>query len=244
MAVEGHNKALKAINLNEPRAHVHLGRVGGEQEQRWYLDSSASNHMTCSKEAFSELDGNVIGMVKFGDGSRVAIRGRGTIIFRCQNDEHRALMDVYYIPQLRSSIISIGQLDERGSEVLIKDSDLRIRDQEQRLLAKVKRLWNRLYLLDLKVEQPVCLAARHTEEPWLWHAWFSHLSFDALGRPEKIVRGLPHIKHVGKLCNNCLARKQRRLSFPKAAKYHTADALELIHGDLCGPITPDINGGQ
>ena len=40
-------------------------------------------------------------------------------------------MDVYYIPQLRSSIISIGQLDEHGSEVLIKDRVLRIRDQEQ-----------------------------------------------------------------------------------------------------------------
>ena len=50
-----------------------------------------------------------------------------------------ALTDVYYIPQLRSSIISIGQLDERGSEVLIKDGVLRIRDREQRLLAKVKK---------------------------------------------------------------------------------------------------------
>ncbi|XP_066392164.1 uncharacterized protein [Miscanthus floridulus] len=104
--------------------------------------------MTSSKAAFSELDGNVTGTVKFGDSSRVVIRGRGTIIFRCQNSEHRALTDVYYIPQLRSSIISIGQLDESGSEVLIKDVVLRIRDQEQRLLAKVKRTKNRLYLLD------------------------------------------------------------------------------------------------
>ena len=40
-------------------------------------------------------------------------------------------MDVYYIPQLRSSIIIIGQLDEHSSEVLIKDGVLRIRDREQ-----------------------------------------------------------------------------------------------------------------
>ena len=46
MVVEGSGKALKAINLDEPRAQIHLERVGGEQEQRWYLDSSASNHMT------------------------------------------------------------------------------------------------------------------------------------------------------------------------------------------------------
>ncbi|XP_066323991.1 uncharacterized protein [Miscanthus floridulus] len=137
--VEGPGKALKAVNVDEMHAQVHQRRVGGEQEQRWYLDSSASNHMMGSKAAFSELDDDVIGTVKFGDGSRVAIQGRGSIIFRCQNGEHRALTDVYYIPKLRSRIISIGQLDERGSEVLIKDGVLRIRDQEQRLLAKVKR---------------------------------------------------------------------------------------------------------
>ena len=100
-----------------------------------------------------------------------------------------------------------------------------------------------MYLLDLKVEQPVCLAARHFEESWMWHARFGHLSFDALGRLEKMIRGLPHIKHGGELCDSCLARKQRRLPFPKAAKDRAKDALELIHDDLCGPITPATNGG-
>ena len=54
--------------------------------------------MTGSKESFSELDDDVTGTVKFGDGSRVAIQGRDTIIFKCQNREHHALTDVYYIP--------------------------------------------------------------------------------------------------------------------------------------------------
>jgi len=39
--------------------------------------------MTGSKEAFSKLNDDVTDTVKFGDGSRVAIRGRDTIIFRC-----------------------------------------------------------------------------------------------------------------------------------------------------------------
>ena len=29
--VEGPRKALKAVNLDEPRAQVHLGRVGADQ---------------------------------------------------------------------------------------------------------------------------------------------------------------------------------------------------------------------
>jgi hypothetical protein len=166
--------------------------VGGVQEQKWYLDSGASNHMTGSKAAFSELDGNIASTIKFGDGSQVVIRGRGTIIFRCRNGEHRALTDVYYIPQLRSTIVSLGQLDERDNKVLIKDGVLSIRDQERWLLAKVIRSQNRLYLLDLKVEQPICLAAQRTKEPWLWHArWPSQLRH-AGSTGEDGVRAAPH----------------------------------------------------
>ena len=41
-----------------------------------------------------------------------------------------------------------------------------------------------------------------------------------------------------------MIRKQRRLPFPKAAKYRAADPLKLVHGDLCGPITPATHGGR
>ena len=53
--VEGPGKALKTINLDKPRAQVHLGCVGADQEQQWYLDSAASNHMTGSKAALPFL---------------------------------------------------------------------------------------------------------------------------------------------------------------------------------------------
>ena len=94
------------------------------------------------------------------------------------------------------------------------------------------------------MEQPIYLAARRMEEPWLWHARYGHLSFDALGRLKKMVTGLPPIEHVGELCDSCLAEKQRRLSFLKTVKYHAVEALELVHGDLYGPITPATPGGS
>jgi len=49
VAMAKHGKTLKAVDLDEPRVQVHLGRVGGEKEQRWYLDFGASNHMTSSR---------------------------------------------------------------------------------------------------------------------------------------------------------------------------------------------------
>jgi hypothetical protein len=208
---EAEETPREGVFLDESRAQVHLGAEGSTVEHKWYLDSGASNHMTGVKSAFTELDSSITGSVKFGDGSRVEICRRGTILFRCLNGEHRALTDVYYIPRLRSSIISLGQLDEHGCKIKIEDGVLFIRDREHRLLAKVRRTGNRLYLLDLKVEQPVCLAAQRTEEPWLWHARFGHLGFDALGRLRKVVHGMPHIRRAGELCDGCLAGKRRRL---------------------------------
>jgi hypothetical protein len=41
-----------------------------------------------------------------------------------------------------------------------------------------------------------------------------------------------------------LGGEQRRSLFPKAVKYHTAEALELVHRDLCGPITSATHSGR
>jgi hypothetical protein len=39
-----------------------------------------------------------------------------------------------------------------------------------------------------------------------------------------------------------LAGKQRRAPFPQQAKYRATGQLELVHGDLCSPVTPATHG--
>jgi hypothetical protein len=60
------------------------------------------------------------------DGACMEIKGIGSVIFVAESGEHRLLTGVYYIPALRNSIISLGQLDESGSRVEIKDEVMRI----------------------------------------------------------------------------------------------------------------------
>lgn len=50
-------------------------------DERWYLDTGASNHMTGTRSVFSKLDCQVKGSVRFGDGSVVEIEGRGSVLF-------------------------------------------------------------------------------------------------------------------------------------------------------------------
>jgi hypothetical protein len=86
------------------------------------------------------------------------IKGVDSVIFNVESGEYRLLSGVYYIPTLRNSIISLGQLDESSSRVEIKDGVMRIWDRHCRLLAKVTRGINRLYVLNVQVAQPLCLA--------------------------------------------------------------------------------------
>jgi hypothetical protein len=83
-----------------------------------------------------------------------------------ESDEHRLLTGVYYIFTLRNSIISLGQLDENGLRMEIKDRVMRIWDCHCRLLAKVPSGTNQFYVLNMQIAQPLCLAARRDDEAW------------------------------------------------------------------------------
>jgi hypothetical protein len=106
--------------------------------------------MTGRRELFSNLDTIVRGSVQFGDTSKVEIQGVGSIVFQAKNGDHRVLHDIYFIPALRNSIMSLGQLDEGGSKLKIDQGVLRIWDRRGHLLVKVNHEPSRLYVLHLE----------------------------------------------------------------------------------------------
>jgi hypothetical protein len=117
--------------------------------------------------------------------------------------------------------------------------------QHRRLLAKVTRGTNRLYVLNVQVAQPFCLAARRDDEAWQWHKRFGHLHFEALKRlsAKRMIRGIPRFDHVEQLCDICVLTKQRRVPFLQQSSFEAKERLELVHGDLCGSVTPATPGG-
>lgn len=59
-----------------------------------------------------------------------------------------------------------------------------------------------------------------------------------------MVHGMPRVEHVEQLCDTCVLTKQRRLPFPRQTSFRAKKKLELVHGDLCGPVTPATPGGR
>lgn len=58
--------------------------------------------MTGDRRYFDKLDHSVTGKVRFGDESRIDIKGKETIAFIDLNGKPRVMTDVYFIHDLKS----------------------------------------------------------------------------------------------------------------------------------------------
>ena len=98
----------QVVHLNEEKVYPADCDADGDV---WVLDTGASNHMMGRREALVSLDMSVRGTVRFGDGSLVEIEGIGSVMLQTRKHGHKVLTEVYFIPKLKSNIVSLGQLE-------------------------------------------------------------------------------------------------------------------------------------
>ncbi|KAL8107160.1 hypothetical protein AgCh_023822 [Apium graveolens] len=240
-------KKVFVINEEQVKLKLSQGDVGSQMESNmWYLDNGASNHMIGQLSKFDKLDKSVVGHVKFGDGSVVQIEGKGCISLKFKNGKIRILDEVYFIPSLRSNIISLGHFAEEGYNITIRGDYLWVREQEGNFHMKVKCSTNRLYKIKIYSRDLQCLMSRCEDESWLWHSRLGHVNFKAikLMAMDNMVLGMHVIKQLKEVCTDCLMSKQCRKYFPSQSKSIATRPLELMHGDSCGPISPTMPVGN
>lgn len=206
----------------------------------WYLDNGARNHMTGRLSKFKDLDKGVTGLVKFDDGFTVKIEGKGSIIFKCKNGEDRLLREVYFIPTQYYNIICLGQLSVDGNKVVLHGEYLWVHDEQEKLLVKVKRSANRIYKIIIEEGMSTCLLSKVEETSWAWHSRLGHVNFQAMKLMSNsgMAYGIPNFVQPKEVCKGFLLSKQTQKPFPTESNFMAKEKLELVHGDLCGPISP------
>ena len=70
--------------------------------------------MCGDKSSFVELDELTNDHVTFGDLSKILVMERGKILIRLKNGRHQFISNVYYVPNMKTNILSVGQLLEKG----------------------------------------------------------------------------------------------------------------------------------
>ena len=91
-----------------------------------------------------------------------------------------------------------------------------------------------------------CLSALN-DDIMLWHKRLGHASLSLLNNliSKDLVVGLPSIKHNdGKVCNACAKGKQVKNSFKSKRCVSTTRPLEMLHIDLCGPMSIISKGSK
>ena len=107
-------------------------------------------------------------------------------------------------------------------------------------MVRTTRSKNRLYNVVLQADQVRCLLASSSSESSIWHSRLGHINAETLKMMVnmELVIGVPKLSGGKETCVSCLLGKQTRRPFPQATLFRASKTLELIHGDLCGPISP------
>jgi hypothetical protein len=187
----------------------------GENGEHWFLDTGCSTHMTGRRDWFVELDFSIKSRIRFADDRTMKVEGVGKVMIRKKDGSLCFITGVLYVPGMKSNLLSIGQLLEKGYRMVLEDKAMKVYDTEQRLLVKAILSKNRIFKVELGVLMQQCLATAVDKEEWLWHFRYGHLNFGDLNRMQSkaIVKGLPHI-HVPKdVCAECVESKMPRGAF-------------------------------
>lgn len=227
---------MSYVELNEAR-----------REDVWFLDSGCSNHMCGDKSLFSDLNEGFSQMVKLGNNSKMSVIGKGNVRLIVSGSVH-VITEVFYVPELRNNLLSIGQLQEKGLAILIQHGLCRIYHPMKGLIIQTEMSANRMFFLLAKSQSRKAACFHISSQDWshLWHCRFGHLSYKGLRTLQfkKMVHGLPQLTTSTTVCTTCMVGKQHRDPIPKKSNWRATQKLQLIHADLCGPITPTSNSNK
>ncbi|XP_076930697.1 uncharacterized protein LOC143595610 [Bidens hawaiensis] len=128
--------------------HVFMARDRDDAKNcLWFLDSGCSNHMCGIKDQFVTFDQSFNTTVKLGNNTRMNVKGKGNVKLRL-NGTKFVVTDVYYIPDLKNCLLSIGQLQLNGLSFMFQSNLCKVYHQERGMLFQSIMSSNRLYPLN------------------------------------------------------------------------------------------------
>ncbi|KAJ9553102.1 hypothetical protein OSB04_017147 [Centaurea solstitialis] len=210
----------------------------------WYLDSGCSRHMTGNKSLLLNYVSEKGPSVTFGDNAKGITKGYDTL-----SNGFITFNQVAYVEGLMHNLLSICQLCDLGYKVIFDICACNvINDRGESVLSGNRK--ENVYIINMDTQsevESICFISEEAEKRgWLWHKRLSHLNFRTLHSlsSKDLVIGLPKL-HIlkDKVCSACERGKISRSSFKPKQNFSINTPLQLLHVDLCGPVsTPSLGG--
>lgn len=112
----------------------------------WFLDSGCSNHMCGDRSMFKEIEDCSKGYIKCGNNLKMKVVGKGSmeIVF---NGVAFNVQDVYLVLDLRHNLLSMGQIQEKGGNLLISSGICNIYHPKRGVIVRSKMNQNKMFIL-------------------------------------------------------------------------------------------------
>lgn len=133
-----------------------------------------------------------------------------------------------------------------GYKVEFIDGECIVKEvQSNTQVARIPMTSHRLFPLEADDVLAAHVVQRDEDLSTLWHRRYGHLNKRSLNylNEHQLVDGLPTITHI-QPCEACALGKQAHRAFPKGQAYRATAPLELVHGDLVGPMQTPSYGGN
>jgi hypothetical protein len=228
----GHALSASGFSFNTPSTST---------SDKWLIDSGASYHMAKDRDIFSTLNECNTKKIFVGDDRSLSVEGYGTV-----QVENGHFNDVLCVPSLSCNLLSVYQITHSGEgktvefsphQVVIKD----LKDPNHVLATGIADDITRLYKFDKFGSSSFSsvFVAHSDDLSKLWHERFGHLNYRSLQQlcNQQMVTGLPLVSCRDGVCVGCVLGKHHRDSFEKRASWHALGPLQLVHSDLCGPLS-------
>ncbi|KAA8540036.1 hypothetical protein F0562_026728 [Nyssa sinensis] len=182
------NKEANYTEVSEEDEMLLMSYVESHEVKRndaWFLDSGCSNHMCGNRGMFINLDESFLHSVRLGNNSRMNVVGKGNVRLLLNGVNH-VVHEVYYVPDLKNNLLSIGQLQERGLAILIKGGVCKVYHPTKGLIIQTVMSVNRMFILLAQTPAPTnaqsekCLHTSSQDLSYLWHRRYGHLSYKGL----------------------------------------------------------------
>ncbi|PLW43098.1 hypothetical protein PCANC_14406 [Puccinia coronata f. sp. avenae] len=185
---------------------------------------------------------NENGKIYTGSGNKhgkLTATRKGTAVIQLVDQTTITLTNALYIPNLSTNLILFVQLMKERAEITINGLFMIFKLNSNHQLA-VETAQNLFEIIGVKKASARALVSTHGKKSLyqLWHNCYGHAS------AARIKTVLGNEAEIGNTvtCKACMEGKMIKLPF-KGSFTPTTAPLEVVHGNIVGPITPATNTG-
>ncbi|CAA0830722.1 Unknown protein [Striga hermonthica] len=144
------------------------------QETSWVIDSGASIHVTSRRDFFRSYTPGDFGSVRMGNDGIAKAVGMGDVHLETENGNTLVLRGVKHVPNIRMNLISTGKLDDEGFCNTFRDGKWKL--TKGSLIVARGQKYSSLYVMNVKIVDPMINAVDDERTVELWHNRLSHMS--------------------------------------------------------------------